>query len=160
MDQVSSETISVVIPVWNGRHHLRNCLDALQDQGVPDLEIIAVDNGSADGSAGFVAEHYPQVQLIRNERNLGFAGGCNTGLREARGSILVLLNQDTVVQPGWLAAMVCPFEEKQVGVVGAKILEPDGSTLSHAGGYLEWPLALGWHVGIGVFEDAPLYGRL
>jgi GT2 family glycosyltransferase len=139
---------SVIIPVWNGRQHLVECLDALLAQDYPDFEVIAVDNASTDGSAEFVVENYPTVRLIRNERNLGFAGGCNVGLRAAEGDVLVVLNQDVIVQPGWLSALVGGLEAPGVGIAGAKLLEPDGCTLSHAGGYLKWPLAIGLHIGV------------
>ncbi len=139
--------VSVVIPVWNGRAFLGDCLDALlAQQGVP-FEVIAVDDRSPDDSAVFIARHYPQVRLLRNEYNMGFAGACNVGMRAARGEILVLLNQDTVVRPGWLAAMVRAFEGERVGVVGCKILYPDGETIQHAGGWIEWPLGLAYHYG-------------
>ncbi|MFW6116245.1 MAG: glycosyltransferase family 2 protein [bacterium] len=140
---------SVIIPVWNGQEYLPDCLDALLVQDYRDFEIIAVDNASADGSADLVAENYPAVRLIRNERNLGFAGGCNVGLRAADGDVLVLLNQDVIVQPNWLLALVDGVDEPGVGIAGAKLLEPDGRTLSHAGGYLEWPVAMGLHIGAG-----------
>ena len=141
--------VSVIVPIWNGRKYLNACLDALLAQDYSDFEIIGVDNASSDGSADFVAEKYPQVRLIRNKRNPGFAGGCNVGLRAAQGDVLVLLNQDVVVRSGWLTALTGAFTDEQIGVIGAKILEPDDLTLSHAGGYLEWPLALGWHIGAG-----------
>jgi len=145
---------SIIIPVWNGRKYLPDCLDAVLAQDHPDFEVIAVDNASTDGSADFIAEHYPQVRLIRNENNLGFAGGCNVGLQAARGNVLVLLNQDAVVKLDWLSALIRAFKEHDdVGVVGGKILMPDGYTLSHAGGYVTRPLAIGRHVGIGEVEQ-------
>ena len=144
--------ISVVIPVWNGRDHLSACLDALLAQDYSDIEVVAVDNGSADGSAEFIVENYPSIQLIHNRRNLGFAGGCNVGLRAAEGEVLILLNQDVVVRSGWLSGLMCGLEEPQVGIVGSKLLEPNGRRLSHAGGYLEWPLGLGSHIGAGELD--------
>ncbi len=140
---------SVIIPVWNGREYLPTCLEALLAQGYPDLEIIAVDNASTDGSADLVAERYPQVRLIRNWSNLGFAGGCNMGLRAAQGEVLVLLNQDTRVLPGWLQALVEALRRPEVGIAGCKILYPDGQTIQHAGGWIEWPLGLAHHYGQG-----------
>jgi GT2 family glycosyltransferase len=144
---------SVVVPVWNGREHLLACLDALLAQDYPNFQVIAVDNGSTDGSADLIAERYPEVQVIRNERNLGFAGVCHVGLRTATGDVLVLLNQDTVVRSGWLSGLMRGLEEPQVGIVGSKLLEPDGRTLSHAGGSLEWPLSLGLHIGVGEVDQ-------
>ncbi len=144
---------SVIIPVWNGREYLPSCLDALLTQGYPDLEIVVVDNASADGSADLVAERYPQVRLIRNRANLGFAGGCNVGLRAAQGDVLVLLNQDTRVLPGWLQAVVDALRRPEVGIVGCKILYPDGETIQHAGGWIEWPLGASFHYGKGEQDD-------
>lgn len=141
--------VSVIIPVWNGRQYLSDCLDSLLAQSGPDIEIIAVDNASVDGSAALIAEHYPQVRLICHTVNKGFSGGCNAGLREAHGDVLVLLNQDTRVLPGWASAIVQALEEPHVGIVGCKILYPDGRTIQHAGGWYEWPLALAHHYGQG-----------
>jgi len=144
---------SIVIPAWNGREYLGLCLSSVLAETLPAAQVIVVDNASTDGSADWMAENYPQVQIIRNDRNLGFAGGCNVGLRAARGDVLVLLNQDVIVRPGWLAALASAFADEQVGIAGGKLLEPDGRTLSHAGGYLEWPLALGRHIGLGKVDQ-------
>jgi GT2 family glycosyltransferase len=145
--------VSVIIPVWNGRQYLRDCLDALLGQGYADCEIIVVDNASSDGSGCFVSESYPNVRLVRNEQNLGFAGGCNAGLRTAQGELLVLLNQDTVVRPGWIVALVNALQEPDIGVAGCKILYPDGETIQHAGGWIGWPLGLAYHYGRGERDE-------
>jgi GT2 family glycosyltransferase len=140
---------SVIIPVWNGRPYLRDCLDALLAQEFAEFEILAVDNASTDGSRDLIVTEYPSVLLIRNPGNLGFAGACNVGLRAAVGEVLVLLNQDTQVREGWLEALVRACQEPTVGVVGCKALYPDGKTIQHAGGRLEWPLGMGSHEGCG-----------
>ncbi|HQE92794.1 MAG TPA: glycosyltransferase family 2 protein [Anaerolineae bacterium] len=140
---------SVIIPVWNGREYLSECIDALWSQTYSDFEIIVVDNASVDGSADFIAEKYPPIRLARNAQNLGFSGGCNVGLRVAEGDVLVLLNQDTRVQPGWLQALVKVLQRPEIGVAGCKILYPDGQTIQHAGGWIEWPLGLAHHYGQG-----------
>jgi len=138
---------SVIVLAWNGREYLETCLNAVFAQDYPDFEVIVVDNGSTDGSADFVAERFPQARLIRNERNLGFAAGNNVGLRAATGDVLVLLNQDTQVQPGWLRAMVTALADPTIGIVGCKLLYPDG-TIQHAGAYLTdvrgSPEHIGW----------------
>ena len=79
---------SVVIPNWNGAHHLPVCLDALQGQTYPHMEVILVDNGSTDGSQALVKERYPGVRLLALESNLGLTGGNNAGFGTARGEIL------------------------------------------------------------------------
>jgi GT2 family glycosyltransferase len=143
---------SLIVPVWNGRDHLPACLDAALLQLGPCDELIVVDNGSADGSAGLVRAHYPGVRLLESERNLGFAGGCNAGLKAARGEFLFLLNQDVVLQPGWLATLRDALADPGVGIVGSKLLYPDG-TLQHAGGTLRWPRAMPGHRGVGRPDD-------
>lgn len=140
---------SVIVLAWNGVAYLEPCLEAVLSQGYPDLEVLVVDNASTDGSADLVARRFPQVHLIRNELNLGFGAGNNVGLEAATGELLIVLNQDTVVQPGWLGALVEAFQDPAVGLVGCKILFPDGKTIQHAGGYLLWPIAEGKHYGIG-----------
>ncbi len=131
----SSMKASIIILVWNGMSYLEACLNAVLAQDYPNFEVIVVDNGSADGSADFVAEQYPQVRLIRNGRNMGFSAGNNIGLRAATGDVLVLLNQDTVVHTGWLAALTQVLADPTIGIVGCKLLYPDG-TLQHAGAYV------------------------
>jgi GT2 family glycosyltransferase len=143
---------SVIVLAWNGAAYLEPCLLAVLAQDYADFEVIVVDNASTDGSAELVAERFPEVRLIRNAHNLGFSGGNNVGLQAATGDVMVVLNQDTVVQPGWLAALVGAFEDPAVGLAGCKILYPDGKTIQHAGGYLLWPIAEGKHYGIGELD--------
>ena len=142
-------TVSVIIPVWNGERFLRPCLDAILAQGWDSLEIIAVDNGSQDGSAALISDHYPLVRLLRNQHNLGFAAACNQGVRQAGGDVLVLLNQDVQLNPGWLAAMLAVLSDEKVGIAGCKLVYPDDTTIQHAGGYMEMPLWYGRHFGAG-----------
>jgi GT2 family glycosyltransferase len=145
---------SVIVLTWNGVGYVEKCLTAVFSQDYPALEVIVVDNGSTDGTADLVAERFPQVRLIRNGRNLGFATGNNMGLQAASGDLLVLLNQDTEAQAGFLQALAGTFDDPGVGVVGCKLLYPDG-TIQHAGGYLYGPRAETGHVG----RHAPDDGR-
>lgn len=151
------QTISVIIPVRNGMPYLRNCLDALlaQQQAAPELkiQIVAVDNASIDGSADFIAQHYPMVRLICNKVNRGFAGGCNQGLAAAPAGIAILLNQDTRVYPGWVRAIVHAFADRTTGIVGCKIYYPDGKTLQHTGGHLRRPDLNGIHFSHGDADE-------
>lgn len=139
--------VTVVIPVWNGEAVLAECLTAVCNTSSSLLhELICVDNGSQDGSRQLITSKFPQARLISQPTNLGFAGGVNAGLRAASGNILVLLNQDCVVQPGWLDTLCQAVEQNSaLGIVGGQILNADGS-VNHAGAILQRPLAYGRHL--------------
>jgi len=95
--------LSVVIPNWNGKHFLTECIDSLKEQTFRDFEIILVDNGSTDGSAEFAEKRYGDfIRIIRNDKNLGFTGGNNVGIQASKGEYIVLLNNDTWADPRWL----------------------------------------------------------
>ena len=134
---------AIIIPVHNGAAFLSACLDALLPQLPLMAPVIAVENGSRDGSATMLARHYPQVQLLESPRALGFAGAVNAGIHATRKltpapSSIVLLNQDTVVDPGWLTALLQPLNTPGVGIVGSLARFPDGR-IQHAGAELIWP---------------------
>ena len=88
------DLVSVVIVNWNGEPFLGKALDSVLRQDYRSIEIIAVDNASTDRSVDLVRERYPQVKLLLNGQNLGFAAGNNMGIRHARGRYIVLLNND------------------------------------------------------------------
>ena len=118
---------SVVIPNWNGREliekYLPSVLAALD--GNPDNEIVVVDNGSTDGSAEFLRQRFPQIRLLALPRNLGFGGGSNAGFRAARNDIVVLLNSDMRVDPGFLQPLLDGFDDERVFAVGCQIFFSD-----------------------------------
>lgn len=153
LDKMSHQLISVIIPVWRGRRYLPDCLSALFSQTDVDFEVIAVDNASSDGSAHWLMEQYPQVQVICNPANLGFAGACNIGIGRARGEVLLLLNQDTRMKPGCLHALNQALADSTIGIAGCKILYPDGKTIQHAGGKIDWPHGFTRHYGQGEIDD-------
>lgn len=136
--------IAVIIPNWKGRDRLAACLDSLQTQAVA-ADIIVVDNGSHDGSAEFIRGRYPKVILLENPKNLGFAGGVNTGLRyalEKDYSYAALLNNDAVAGRNWLKYLVDFLEkQKSAGIVTSKILAGDSKHLDSTGeAYSIWGL--------------------
>lgn len=121
--------ISVVIPSWNTLELTRDCLRSLlhQDQGCT-LQVIVVDNGSHDGSADMVAREFPQVLLIRNERNEYFSKACNQGASVAKGRYICYLNSDTIVTPKALRRMMEFLETHPAyGAVAPRLDNPDGS---------------------------------
>jgi GT2 family glycosyltransferase len=126
---------SVVIPVYNQAALTRQCLEALvaSPPVVAELEIVVVDDASSDSTSRVLAEYEGRVRVVRNERNLGFAGACNNGAANASGEWLAFLNNDTVPQPGWLDALLrYSSGHAGIGVVGAKLLFPNGR-IQHAG---------------------------
>ena len=115
--------LSVIIPNWDGKKFLVECIDSLKAQTFRDFEAILVDNGSTDGSAEFIEEQYGDwIRVIRNEKNLGFAGGNNVGIRAARGDYIVLLNNDTWTDPHWLEELVKATQsDPPVGMWSSKV---------------------------------------
>ncbi len=125
--------LSVVIVSWNVRDLLRRALSSIRGSwpatAVPEL--IVVDNASQDGSAEMVRSEYPEVRLIANDENRGFTGGNNQGIGFATGDYVLLLNPDTEIVEDALATMVAYLQEHgDVGLVGPKLLDPDGSPQS------------------------------
>ncbi|MCA9921511.1 MAG: glycosyltransferase, partial [Anaerolineales bacterium] len=125
---------TIVIPVWHGEQVILDCLKAVfAHSGEQLLEVICVDNASHDASATLIRDNFPQVTVLSQPVNLGFAGGVNTGLRAANGDMLILLNQDCMVQSGWLDALIeAAAANPALGIVGAHVLNADGS-VNHAG---------------------------
>lgn len=142
---------SIIIPVFNKAALTRHCLRTLRATlaGAGEGEVIVIDNASSDETPEMLRE-FPWVRVVRNERNLGFAGANNQGAALAGGEFLVLLNNDTEAKPGWLASMLSVAREPGVGVVGARLLFPDG-TLQHAGAFVV-PFRFG-APGFGAFHD-------
>ncbi len=101
---------TIVIVNWNGARLLPACLEALRTQIRPANEIIVVDNGSRDASLDLLARRFPEVRVLALPRNLGMGGGTNVGIRASEGEIVVALNNDTIADPGWLAALLAPLE--------------------------------------------------
>lgn len=103
--------ISVIVLNQNGLKHLEICLFALTRQTYNPQEIIVVDNGSSDGSCAYVENTFPEIKLIRLPENLGFCGGNNVGIKQARGEFIALLNNDTEADSAWLAESVKALEK-------------------------------------------------
>jgi GT2 family glycosyltransferase len=150
--------VSILIVNFNGARWLPACLQSLRRIEFPSFEVVVVDNASADDSLE-VLQSYPEVKLIRSERNLGFAGGNNLGLPHCAGAYVLLLNNDTVVTPGFLGPL-CEYLDKhsEVAVVQGKMTLPRfESRLDVCGSFLT-SLGLPYHHGF-YKPDGPKYSQ-
>ena len=145
--------VAVVIPNWNGIEHIFECLESVMKLEYPNFDIIVVDNHSQDGSPEAVATRYPNVQIIRNSQNLGFAEGCNVGIEQAMSKdfdYVWLLNNDVLVDPGALGELVRAAEDDEsIGMTGSKIFfYDDPKVLWGVGMKISWirgeTYPLGW----------------
>jgi hypothetical protein len=121
--------LSIIIVNWNARDLLTRCLQSVYDTTSNlDFEVIVVDNASNDGSQAMIRQRFPQVRLIENDQNVGFARANNQALTVSRGRYFLLLNSDTIVLPHALEKMV-QFADAHAesGLIGCKLLNSDGS---------------------------------
>ena len=126
---------SVIIPSGNGRAHLPVCLAALRRQTFDDFEVVLVDNNSSDDSIPFVRREFPEVQVVALPYNGVFAGTVNAGIRRGGGEIVVLLNNDTEVEPDWLAELVGALDrEPEASMAASKMLLFDRRDTLHSAG--------------------------
>jgi GT2 family glycosyltransferase len=151
---------SVIVLGYNGKSLLGRCLESVLDQSFPadQYEVIYADNASRDGSADWVAAHF-SVQVLRFERNLGFAEGNNRAAERARGRYLLFLNQDTVVHRRWLEEMVRALSSPLPGSEG---VAPGRIMAAHAAGC---PLQAGYMereapVGRGFISEVSRFGAV
>ena len=144
--------LSIIIVNWNTRDMLAQCLESVMsgllpswspeaqhsemishqssvtERQLPNVEVFVVDNASTDGSTTMVRERFPWVDLVESYDNLGFAAGNNLAMRQATGELFLLLNPDTIVQPEAITHLVKSMQANpRLGVVGAQLLNPDGS---------------------------------
>lgn len=128
--------IAIVIPNWNGAEFLRDCLTSLQRQTQKAL-IVVVDNGSKDESVEIIQKNFPDVILLKNPKNLGFAGGVNTGIRyalENEADMVALFNNDAVAEPDWLKNLAAEMEsDSKVGIVASKVIKKEDGLLDNTG---------------------------
>ena len=133
--------VSVIIPNWNGEKHLEGCLSALARQTFKNFEVLLIDNGSNDGSVDFVKQNHPDVRIIEFPANRGFSVAVNQGIRESRGRIIALLNNDTEAEPGWLENGVdCLERNPHSGLAACRVIYLDRPDLIDSAGddYAPW----------------------
>ena len=129
-------SVSIVIPHWNNVDVLSECLESILNTDFENFETIVVDNASTDNSVASVRSNYPNVKLIENDKNYGYAGGCNIGAEAASGDFLIFLNNDTVQEKDWISNLIKTINsDDKIAAVQPKILNYyDRNVFDYAGG--------------------------
>ena len=129
-------TTAVVILNWNGQKMLERFLPSVTAHTQGDAEVIIADNGSTDESLPFLQKHYPQLRVIRLDKNYGFAGGYNKALQQVDADYYVLLNDDVEVTPGWIEPVIAQMQQHpDTAICQPKLLMYDQrNTFEYAGG--------------------------
>jgi GT2 family glycosyltransferase len=135
--------VAVIVLTWNQCNVTLDCLRSLHEQDYPGVQIILVDNGSTDGTPEAIRAAYPELNIIENGQNLGFAEGNNVGLRRALGGnadYIFLLNNDTAVDRAMIGTLVETLEaDRTLGITGPKMLYYDRpDTIWCAGNRIDW----------------------
>lgn len=149
--------VSIIIVNWNGLHWLKISLPSLARQIYKPVEIILVDNASSDDSVSWTKKHFPDVKIVRNTKNEGFAEGNNAGYRVAKGDYILLLNNDIQVKQDFIVELVWKMKsDPMIGAAQCKLLlMDDHSRLDAVGAYLT-PTGFLFHWGFGK-RDAKKY---
>lgn len=108
------EQVTVIIPNYNGIRFLEVCLDSLKRQNYTDFKTVVIDNASVDGSQEFIRDNYPEVEIVQMDKNYGFTGAVNEGIKRTTTPYLILLNNDTEVEPDFVGALYDAIEKDDV----------------------------------------------
>ncbi|HLB60946.1 MAG TPA: glycosyltransferase family 2 protein [Patescibacteria group bacterium] len=129
--------VSVIIVNWNGKQFLKECLDSLMGGTYKDIEILLVDNASTDSSVVMVKRHYPSVTIIQNETNAGVAEGYDIGYKYSKGSAILLLNSDTILEDDVISGLVnVLYSNNRYGAVQPKmILQSEKDRIDSVGSF-------------------------
>ena len=123
---MSNPKVTIIIPTYNCKIYIAHCLNSIFEQTYRDFQVLIVDNNSQDGTAEFIRNNYPLVNLIKNNKNLFFAKANNQGLRLVKSEFVALCNQDIILEPTWLEAMMYAASDEKYsgyGSFGGRLLK-------------------------------------
>jgi len=126
--------VSVVIPTWNRKDLVLDCVASLKRQTFQEFEVLVVDDGSTDGTAQALEERFPDVRLVRLPENRGFCVAINAGIRAAAGDLVLLLNNDIVLEPGFLDALVKAADSSKAALFAPLLFWRDAPDVIHSAG--------------------------
>jgi GT2 family glycosyltransferase len=154
-------TVSIITVNLNGRDYLSTLFNSIKELDYPKdkMELIVVDNGSSDGSVEFISGTWPDIKIIRNSYNTGFAVANNQGAKAATGDYVAFLNNDTKVDVDWLTELVRPVcGNKETVCSGSKVLSIDGKNLDFVGGMINFE-GKGFQVDYGVAKEKDIHNE-
>lgn len=144
---MNEKSVTVIIPTFNRKELLKECLDSLKSQTFKDFEVVVIDNGSTDGTEELIEKHGYSVRLIKNKINKGFVA-VNQGIEHSSSEFVVLLNNDAVAKENWLEELVKGINKyPEAGFGSSKILKKDGKTIDSAGDGFNLNIMGGYAVG-------------
>ena len=151
---VGRPAVSVVVVNYRGADDTIECLAGIRglDWPAEALDVVVVDNASGGSDVDRIRAAAPDVRVVEAGRNLGFAGGCNLGVRHATGEYLAFVNNDARPEPGFLAAAVEAFADPAVGAVAAKVVDWSGERVDYVGSALSW-YGQGFKIEVGAVDD-------
>lgn len=150
--------VTVIIPNYNGKHFMEPCLKSLENQTFRDFKLLVVDNHSTDGSIEYMNSHYPEVELIALEENYGFSSAVNVGIKHADTPYVILLNNDTTVDPHYIEEMVNAIEQSSdIFSVSSKMIQMYHPELIDSAGDLY--MITGWGICRGANRSVSNYQK-
>ena len=149
--------LTIIIPNYNGKQFLEGCFSSLKKQN-NSYEVVVIDNGSDDGSVGYIKENYPEFTLIENKENLGFSAAVNQGINNASSKYVFLLNNDVELGPNCISNIIrCIEEDENIFAAASKMIQyHDKSKIDDAG---DDYTILGWTKKVGDGRSSELYTR-
>ncbi len=131
--------VSIIIITFNGEKFIKELIESINSQTYKDYEIIIIDNNSKDNTVKII-ENFKDINLIKLDKNIGYTGGLNLGIKKSRGDIILIMNQDTKLDRYFLEFGIKGFEKEGIGFVSGKILRFDKQTIDSTGQFLSLSL--------------------
>ncbi|MDI6644789.1 MAG: glycosyltransferase family 2 protein [Methanobacteriaceae archaeon] len=153
-----SSKINIIIPNYNGKTFLKECLDSIKTQNYPNYDITIIDNASEDGSVEFIKKNYPEINLIKKNTNIGFAAAVNLGINNSSADYILILNNDTQLDVKCILNLYkCIKNENSIFAVTSKMIQyHDHSKMDDAGD--EYSL-MGWTKRVGYGKSPDKYNK-
>ncbi len=137
MTSHSHQRVSIIVINWNGKQFLQDCIQSIEMQTYQDTELVVLDNCSTDGSRELLSHLDGNYHLVLSDKNLGYCGGANLGIRSTNGEYVLIMNPDVLLHPDFLTHLLTAAQQNpEVGILSGKLLRFDKRTLDSTGQFL------------------------